>query len=72
MILKVAVIGVGAMGRNHARVYADMPGADLVAVSDTDENVAQGIARRDGGVSYLDYRDLLDKEKPEKSASTSK
>jgi len=65
MTLKVAVIGVGAMGRNHARVYADMPGADLVGVSDTDENAAQGIARRYGGASYLDYRDLLDKEKPD-------
>jgi predicted dehydrogenase len=23
---RVAVIGVGAMGRNHARAYSDMPG----------------------------------------------
>ena len=30
MTLRVAVIGVGAMGRQHARVYADLPGVELV------------------------------------------
>jgi len=27
----VAVVGVGALGQHHARVYADLPGARLVA-----------------------------------------
>ena len=31
---RVAVIGVGAMGKNHARVYADMPDVTLVGVAD--------------------------------------
>lgn len=26
--LRAAVIGVGSMGRNHARVYASMPGSN--------------------------------------------
>ena len=30
---RVAVIGVGAMGRNHARVYSEMPGVELVGVA---------------------------------------
>ena len=34
--LSVAVIGVGEMGRNHARCLASMKGVDLVAVVDPD------------------------------------
>ena len=32
--LKAAVIGVGAMGQHHARVYAQMSSTRLVAVAD--------------------------------------
>ena len=28
--LRVGVVGVGVMGSNHARVFADLPGVDLV------------------------------------------
>ena len=35
--LLVAVVGVGEMGRNHARCLASMKGVDLVAVVDSDE-----------------------------------
>ena len=35
--LSVAVVGVGEMGRNHARCLASMKGVDLVAVVDSDE-----------------------------------
>ena len=38
--IKVAVVGVGKFGENHARVYKELPGADLVGVYDTD--VARG------------------------------
>ena len=31
--LRVGVIGVGVMGSNHARVFAGLPGAELVAVA---------------------------------------
>ena len=36
MTIRTAVIGVGAMGRNHARVYSDLPGVGLVGVADLD------------------------------------
>ena len=32
--LKAALIGLGAMGKNHARVLKSLPGVDLVAVFD--------------------------------------
>lgn len=65
MNLKVAVIGVGSMGRNHARVYADMPDVDLVGVADLDETATAEVARRYGGRVYRDYRELLDVERPD-------
>ena len=35
--IRVAVIGVGSLGQHHARNYASMPGAVLVAVADPDQ-----------------------------------
>jgi predicted dehydrogenase len=63
--MKVAVIGVGAMGRNHARVYADIPGASLVGVADMNETAVQQIAHQYYCQPYTDYRHLLDEEKPD-------
>jgi len=63
--LKVAVIGVGAMGRNHARVYDDISETRLVGVADTDTKMATDIARRYGGQVYADYRKMLDEQRPD-------
>ncbi|MBK8985788.1 MAG: Gfo/Idh/MocA family oxidoreductase [Chloroflexi bacterium] len=65
MSAKVAVIGVGSMGRNHARVYTELPEATLVGVVDANEAAAAQIARRYGTESYTDYIRLLDEQKPE-------
>jgi predicted dehydrogenase len=65
MSIKVAVIGVGAMGRNHARIYADMTDVILTGVADPDATVAQEIARRYGTKPYDDYRQLLDEQSPD-------
>ena len=63
--VRAAVIGVGAMGKNHARVYADMPEVSLVGVADTVEGVADEVARRHGGRPYTEYRRMLDQERPD-------
>jgi UDP-N-acetylglucosamine 3-dehydrogenase len=34
--LRVGVVGVGVMGSNHARVFADLPGVELIGVADPD------------------------------------
>jgi UDP-N-acetylglucosamine 3-dehydrogenase len=65
MSTRVAVIGVGAMGHNHARVYADIPAAQLVGVADTDPQIAQTVARRYGTTPYSDYQKLLVEAKPD-------
>jgi UDP-N-acetylglucosamine 3-dehydrogenase len=65
MSTRVAVIGVGAMGRNHARVYSEMPGVSLVGVSDVDTHVAETTARRYGTNAYDNYIQLLEEQKPQ-------
>jgi UDP-N-acetylglucosamine 3-dehydrogenase len=65
MSIKVAVIGVGSMGRNHARVYWELPTADLVGVADTNKENADSIATRYSTKAYSDYRKMLDEQHPE-------
>jgi UDP-N-acetylglucosamine 3-dehydrogenase len=64
-MMKVAVIGTGAMGRNHARVYWEMPDVSLVGLSDIDAPLAEKWARRYGCEGYPDFRMMLDKQKPQ-------
>ncbi|HEY67315.1 MAG: gfo/Idh/MocA family oxidoreductase [Chloroflexi bacterium] len=61
---KVAVIGVGAMGRNHARVYHEMPDVELAAVADLDPVLAKEAARLYGARIYTDYRAMLEEIQP--------
>jgi predicted dehydrogenase len=42
--IRVAVIGVGEFGRNHARVYREIAGVDLVGVYDQDLERATSVA----------------------------
>jgi len=57
--IKVGVIGVGSLGQHHARVYAELAGAQLVGVADTDEARAAMVAARHGCRAVADYRLLL-------------
>ena len=44
MSLRIAVIGVGYLGRHHARILSTLPGATLVAVVDKNRARAEEIA----------------------------
>jgi predicted dehydrogenase len=46
--LRVAVVGVGHLGQHHARLLADMPDVELVAIVDTREDRAREIASKYG------------------------
>src|SRR5881398_457639 len=44
--LRVGVVGVGHIGSNHARIYAELPHAEFVAVFDIDRGRAAEIAAK--------------------------
>ena len=63
--LRAAVVGLGAMGANHARVYADIPGVELTAVADTDPARVEQATRGRTLRGYTDFTGLLEEERPD-------
>ena len=57
--LRVAVIGVGHLGRHHARLLSSMPGVDLVGVVDTNLQRAREIADAHGTSAVADPAALV-------------
>jgi predicted dehydrogenase len=57
--IRVGVIGVGYLGRHHARLYTELPGATLVGVADVDENRARDVAAATRARAFTDYREML-------------
>jgi len=58
-IIRCGVIGVGRMGRHHARIYARDPGAELVGVVDRDPTARESIVQEWGGRSFAGVDELL-------------
>jgi predicted dehydrogenase len=59
--LRVGVIGVGYLGRFHARIYSDMPDVELIGVADIDAQTAQTVAEAQGCAAYTNANELVDK-----------
>ncbi|SFI48395.1 Gfo/Idh/MocA family protein [Planctomicrobium piriforme] len=57
--IRVAVVGVGALGRHHARILSQMPEAELVAVADGNQQQGESVAASCGCAWTPDYRTLL-------------
>lgn len=62
---RMAVIGAGAMGRNHLRVLNDLAAVEIVGVADADIATAENSARRLRTASYGDYKEMLDHVRPD-------
>ncbi len=62
---KIAVIGVGFWGRNHARVYSEIEDVELVAVCDIDRERSRSVAKKYGCRAYSDFKEMLLVEKPD-------
>ncbi len=58
--LKVAVIGVGYLGRIHAKIYKGMADVDLVAVCDIDSDAVHSVAGEFACDAYTDANVLVD------------
>ena len=63
--MKVAVIGVGSMGINHLRVYTELDGIEVVGASDVSAERMEMVAARFSVRTYTDYKELIQKERPE-------
>src|SRR5438309_2649556 len=57
--LRMAVVGVGHLGKEHARILAGLPEVELVGVADVNVDQAHAVARRVGTKAYHDYWPLL-------------
>jgi predicted dehydrogenase len=57
--LRVAVIGVGHLGKHHARILSSLPGVELVAVVDTNRERAAEIAAANRTWAKFDCHELL-------------
>ena len=62
--VRIAVIGAGAMGRNHIRFVTEEPEAELVAIADAFEG-ARATAEAAGVPFYTDPAQMMDEVKPE-------
>ncbi len=59
--LRVGVVGVGHLGQHHARILANLPGVELVAVADSRLEQAQNVANKLGTRAVADCGQLLDR-----------
>jgi predicted dehydrogenase len=57
--VRVGVAGVGYLGRFHARIYAAMPGVELVGVADVNDAAARDVAAQHDCSAYRDARELI-------------
>jgi predicted dehydrogenase len=57
--LRMAVVGVGHLGKEHARILASLPDVELVGVADVNLDQAQSVARRFNTKAFSDYWPLL-------------
>jgi predicted dehydrogenase len=58
-VIRVGVIGVGHLGRHHARLLAATAGAQLVAVADQSMERATAAAQATGALAMTDYRQMI-------------
>ncbi len=65
MPINAAVIGVGVMGRNHARVYSQFPNVRLAAIADVNSRIGKAVAEKFDCRFYEDYQLMLRKERIE-------
>lgn len=63
--MKAAVIGLGSMGKNHARVYRELEGVELVGVVDPDEAVAKKAGALYATSAFNSLEALVEKAKPD-------
>jgi predicted dehydrogenase len=59
--VRLGIVGVGVMGRSHAKDVHNLEQAELTAVCDIDRNRADDIARKNGATAYYDVQEMFEK-----------
>lgn len=59
--LRVGVVGVGHIGKNHARLYAGLSGAEFTAIYDTDQARAHQVAGEFGAVAAASLQEFAER-----------
>jgi predicted dehydrogenase len=59
--MKAAVIGVGHLGRHHARILAALPGVSLTGVVDINHDRASQVASQFGTAAYANVSEIAEK-----------
>jgi myo-inositol 2-dehydrogenase/D-chiro-inositol 1-dehydrogenase len=62
---RVAVVGAGVWGEQHARVFAAHPDAELVAIGGRTPERTEARARAYGVPGYVDLEAMLERERPD-------
>jgi UDP-N-acetylglucosamine 3-dehydrogenase len=62
-VTRVALIGLGAMGRNHLRVLSEMEGVELAAVCDQDQGTVEAASRKYSVPGYSSLEQMLERER---------
>jgi UDP-N-acetylglucosamine 3-dehydrogenase len=57
--MRVGVIGAGAMGQNHIRIYSQMRDVELVGIADIDKTRIDSLSEEYRTRGFTDYKDLL-------------
>ena len=57
--LRTAVVGVGHLGKEHARILSTLPEVELVGVADVVADQAQAVASRCGTRAFTDFQSLV-------------
>lgn len=59
LLIRVGVIGTGAMGQNHVRNYSEMEGVELAGISDVDQKRVEAMAAQFKTKAFTDYKKML-------------
>ncbi len=57
--VRVGVIGVGYLGKHHARIFSGLEDVELVGVADINETAASGIAQTYNCRAFSDYAEMI-------------
>ena len=61
--IRAGVVGVGSIGKNHARIYAGLPGVEFSAIHDTNRETGTAISAQYGAKAVFDlseFAELID------------